>query len=37
MLAADVLHGAVAAQAGQHDLDLLLRRPAAVLASLAQP
>jgi hypothetical protein len=37
MLAADVLHGAVAAQAGQHDLDLLLRRPAAVLALLAQP
>src|SRR5207247_2388559 len=37
MLTADVLHGPVAAQAGQHDLDLLLRRPTAVLALLAQP
>jgi hypothetical protein len=33
MLAADVLHRPIAAQAVQHDLDLLLlRRPAAVLA-----
>src|SRR6266508_3409478 len=37
MLAADLLHRAVAAQPGQHDLDLLLRRPAPVLALLAQP
>src|SRR5439155_819346 len=37
MLTADVLHRPVAAQAGQHDLDLLLRRPTAVLALLAQP
>src|SRR6266516_2815136 len=37
VLTAHVLHGPVAAQAGQHDLDLLLRRPTAVLALLAQP
>jgi hypothetical protein len=37
VLAADLLDRAVAAQAGQHDLDLLLRRPAPVLALLAQP
>src|SRR3954471_2394833 len=37
MLTTDLLHLAVAAQAGQHDLDLLLRRPAPVLALLAQP
>jgi endonuclease/exonuclease/phosphatase family metal-dependent hydrolase len=38
MLAADLLHRAVAAQAGQDDRDLLLRRPAPVLLPLlAQP
>src|SRR5439155_20254589 len=37
VLTAHVLDGPVAAQAGQHDLDLLLRRPTAVLALLAQP
>jgi hypothetical protein len=36
-VAADLLHRTIAAQAGQHDLDLLLRRPAPVLALLAQP
>jgi hypothetical protein len=37
VLAAHVLHRAVAAQPGQHDLKLLLRRPAPVLPLLAQP
>src|SRR6266511_883146 len=37
VLAANLLDRAVAAQPGQHDLDLLLRRPAAVLPLLAQP
>src|SRR5207247_5163565 len=34
VLTADVLHGPVAAQAGQHDLDLLMRRSSAVLTLL---
>src|SRR3989442_1397841 len=37
MLAADLLHRTIAAQPGEHDLDLLPRRPAPVLALLAQP
>ena len=37
MLAADLLHRAVAAQPRQHDRDLLLGRPAPVLPLLAQP
>jgi hypothetical protein len=37
VLATDLLHRAVAAQPGQHDLDLLPGRPAPVLALLAQP
>src|SRR5204862_5988008 len=37
VLAADLLHRTVAAQAGQHDLDLLLGCPSPVLALLAQP
>src|SRR5262249_38051607 len=37
VLAADVLHRPIAAQPRQHDLDLLLRRPTAVLPLLAQP
>jgi hypothetical protein len=37
VLAADLAHAAVALQPGQHDLQLLLRRPAPVLALLAQP
>src|SRR6266542_1830803 len=37
VLTANLLHRAVAAQASQHDLDLLLGRPTPVLALLAQP
>src|SRR5439155_25092455 len=37
MLATDLLHGTIAAQPGQHDRDLLLRRPRPVLPLLAQP
>src|SRR5580765_9006123 len=37
MLAAHIAHAAIATQPGQHDLELLLRRPAPVLALLAQP
>jgi hypothetical protein len=37
VLPANVLHRPVAAQPSQHDLDLLLRRPAPVLPLLAQP
>ena len=37
VLPADVPGAAIAAQGGQHDLDLLLRRPAPILPLLAQP
>ena len=37
MLPADVPGAAIAAQPGQHDLDLLLRRAAPILPLLAQP
>ncbi len=37
MLAAHLLHRSVAAEPGQHDLDLLLRRPTPVLPLLAHP
>src|SRR4051794_5945070 len=37
VLAADLPHRAVAAQPGQHDLELLLRRERPVLPLLAQP
>src|SRR5262249_40778205 len=37
MLAAALAHRPIAAQPGQHDLRLLLRRPAPVLPLLAQP
>src|SRR4029453_11104428 len=37
VLTAHVLHRPVAAQAGQHDLDLPLRCPAPILPLLAQP
>jgi hypothetical protein len=37
VLTADLLHRPIAAQPGQHDLDLLLRRPAPVLPLLAHP
>src|SRR4051794_27656087 len=37
VLTADLLHGTLTAQAGQHDRELLLGRPAPVLPLLAQP